>query len=99
MSLHPSRLVGALALAQATGVAPALAGSYAGSSAATIAAVLILVAQDLARPPPDPAEWAAIDARLADLADEPDNAGETRRLIGRLVEITEAALLHMPPEA
>lgn len=98
MSLHPSQLLGALAMTQATVIAPALEGSYAGGSAATIAAALMLIAQDLARPQPDPGEWAAIDARLALIDGDPSHADETRGLLGRLVEITGAAVLHIAGE-
>lgn len=98
MSLHPSQLLGALAMTQATVIAPALEGSYAGGSAATIAAALMLIAQDLARPRSDPGEWAAIDARLALIDGNPVYAEETRSLFKRLVEITGAAVLHMPGE-
>ena len=96
MSLHPSRLLGALAITQESVIAPALEGGYAGGSAATIAAVLMLIAQDLARPQPDPDEWAAVDARLALIDGNPEHADETRGLLRRLVEITGAAVLHMP---
>ena len=96
MSLSSPQLVGALAMAQATSVAPALEGQYAGGSAATIAACLMLVAQDLMRPQTDPAEWAAIDARLREIDGDPAYAEETRTLLDRLVVLTEAAVLRMP---
>ena len=96
MSVPTPQLLGALAQAQATMVAPALEGSYAGGSAATIAAALMLIAQDLARPQADPAEWAAIDARLAEIDGDPAQADETRALLDRLVVLTGAAVLRMP---
>lgn len=99
MSLATPQLVSALAMAQATAVAPALEGQYAGGSASTIAACLVLIAQDLMRPQTDPAEWAAIDARLQDIDGDPAQADETRTLLDRLVEITTAAVLVMPPTA
>ncbi len=96
MSLATPQLVGALAMAQATAVAPALEGHYAGGSASTIAACLMLVAQDLSRPQTAPAEWAAIDARLREIDADPAHAVETRTLLDRLVVLTEAAVLRMP---
>jgi hypothetical protein len=48
MSLPPETLVGALAMAQLSTVAPALEGSYAGGCASTVGLALLLVAQDLA---------------------------------------------------
>lgn len=96
MSLSPPQLLGALAMTQATIVAPALEGSYAGGSAATTAALLMLIAHDLARPQLDPAEWAAIDARLALIDGDPADRDETRALLDRLVEITAASTLPMP---
>ena len=96
MSLHPSQLLGALAMTQASVIAPALVGSYAGGSAATIAATLMLIAQDLALPQLDLGEWSAIDARLALIDGSPAHADETRSLLERLVEITGAAVLHIP---
>lgn len=98
MSLHPSQLLGALAMTQATIIAPALEGSYAGGSAATIAAALMLIAQDLVLPRCDLGEWAAIDARLALIDSDPAHGDETRSLLDRLVEITGAAVLYMPVE-
>jgi len=98
MRLHASQLLGALAMTQGTVIAPALEGCYAGGSAATTAAVLMLLAQDLARPQPNPDEWAAIDARLALIDGDPGHADETRGLLSRLVEITGAATLYMPNE-
>ena len=99
MSPSSSQLLGALALTQGGVIAPALEGCYAGGSAATIAAVLMLIAQDLTRPQPDPREWAAIDARLALVDGNPQHADETRDLLDRLVEITGAAMLYMPGQA
>ena len=96
MSLSPPQLLGALAMTQGGFIAPALEGSYAGGSAATIAACLMLIAQDLARPRPDAAEWAAIDARLHDIDGLANHADETRALLDRLVALTEAAVLRMP---
>lgn len=96
MSLSPPQLLGALAMTQATVVAPALEGSYAGGSAATIAATLMLIAHDLARPQPDTAEWAAIDARLALIDGDPAHGDETRALLDRLVEITATSTLPIP---
>ncbi len=96
MSLSSPQLVGALAMAQASSVAPALEGQYAGGSASTIAACLMLVAQDLMRPQTDPVEWAAIDARLRAIDSDPAHADETRALLDRLVALTEAAVLRMP---
>jgi hypothetical protein len=98
MSLRTSQLLRALAMTQGAVIAPALEGCYAGGSAATTAAVLMLLAQDLARPQPDPGEWAAIAARLALIDGDPGHADETRGLLSRLVEITGAAALYMPNE-
>lgn len=96
MNLSLPQLLGSLGMAQLGLVAPALEGQYAGGSAATIGVMLLLLAQDVARPQTDPVEWAAIDARLAAIDSDPAHADETRMLLDRLVELTAAAALAMP---
>lgn len=96
MNLSMPQLLGSLGMAQLGLVAPALEGQYAGGSAATIGVMLLLLAQDAARPPTDPAAWAAIDARLAAIDGDPAHADETRVLLDRLVELTAAAALVIP---
>ena len=96
MNLSLPQLLGSLGMAQLGLVAPTFEGQYAGGSATTIGVMLLLLAQDVARPQTDPVEWAAIDARLAAIDSDPSYADETRGLLDRLVELTAAAALAVP---
>lgn len=97
MNLSMPQLLGSLGMAQLGLVAPALDGKYAGGSATTIGVMLLLLAQDAARSQTDLAEWAAIDSRLAAIDGCLADADETRTLLDRLVKLTAAAALVMPP--
>ena len=112
MSLAPAQMLAALGMAQMTTVAPALEGRYEGGSASTIGLLLILLAQDaatagareaaeveamrelLARTDGTHAELLAALTEAHDTAD----ADLSRRILGVLVDMTEAAFV-VPPQA
>lgn len=112
MSLTYPQMLGALGLAQAAKIAPALVSSYAGGDAGTVAMVLLLLAQDavtlaerttretaaMAELLGETGDHATLLARLAARHAEIDGSGDPleRRILAFYVAMADAAYLEPP---